>query len=65
LTGVWWDQKVAQIAYDVIRSLENQPETLPNAAQLTAPAIHALVQMEFSAGTGFARQGHFRLSRDY
>ncbi len=37
------DQKVAQIAYEVIRKLENQPETLPTIEHLKKPEIQAAI----------------------
>lgn len=37
------DQKVAQIAYQVIRKLENQPELLPSISYLSNSEIQALV----------------------
>jgi len=37
------EQAVAQIAYDVIRRLENQPQTLPSVAYLTRPEIQAAI----------------------
>jgi len=33
------EQKVAQIAWDVIRKLENQPQTLPTIEHLKKPEI--------------------------
>ena len=35
------DQRVAQIAYDVIRNLENQPQKLPSLSHLAKPDIQA------------------------
>jgi type III restriction enzyme len=37
------EQKVAQIAYDVIRKLESQPQKLPSATHLQRPEIQAEV----------------------
>ncbi len=37
------DQKVAQITYDVIRKLENQPQKLPSVSHLSHPDIQAEV----------------------
>ena len=37
------EQKVAQIAYEVIRRLENQPQTLPTVAHLKKPEIQAAI----------------------
>ena len=37
------EQKVAQLAYDVIRKLENQPQTLPTLAHLKKPEIQAAI----------------------
>ena len=37
------EQKVAQIAWDVIRKMENQPATLPTVAYLKMPAIQAAI----------------------
>ena len=37
------DQKVAQIAYEVIRRLENQPQTLPSVEDLKRPEIQAAI----------------------
>ncbi len=37
------EQKVAQIAYEVIRKLENQPEKVPTAAYLQRPEVQAEV----------------------
>lgn len=37
------EQKVAKIAYDVIRKLENQPQTLPSASFLQKPEVQAEV----------------------
>ncbi|MBU6995586.1 DEAD/DEAH box helicase [Ferrovum myxofaciens] len=37
------DQKVAQIAYDVIRKLENQPTVVPTLAHLHKPEIQAAI----------------------
>jgi len=43
------EQKVAQVTYDVIRGLENQPHTLPNASHLTNPSIQAAIIKEVEA----------------
>ncbi len=40
------DQKVAQITYDVIRRLENQPQKLPSVSFLTKPEVQAAVLKE-------------------
>ena len=37
------EQKVAQIAWEVIKKLENQPETLPTVAHLKKPEIQAAI----------------------
>ena len=37
------EQKVAQIAYEVIRKLENQPQTLPTVEHLKKPEIQAAI----------------------
>ncbi|MGH8738776.1 MAG: type III restriction endonuclease subunit R, partial [Burkholderiales bacterium] len=37
------EQKVAQIAWEVIRKMENQPQTLPTVAHLKKPAIQAAI----------------------
>ena len=37
------EQKVAQIAYEVIRKLENQPQTLPTVEHLKRPEIQAAI----------------------
>ena len=37
------EQKVAQIAYDVIRKLENQPSVVPTLAHLSKPEIQAAI----------------------
>jgi type III restriction enzyme len=37
-------QKIAQIAYQAIRKLEHQPETVPTSAHLLTPAIQAKVK---------------------
>ena len=37
------EQKVAQIAYEVIRKLENQPKTLPTVEHLKTPEIQAAI----------------------
>jgi len=38
------EQKVAQITYEVIRKLENQPEKVPSIAYLQNPEVQALVR---------------------
>ncbi len=38
------EQKVAQITYEVIRKLENQPDTVPTTAHLLLPEVQAMVQ---------------------
>ena len=43
------DQKVAQIAYQVIRKLENQPQMLPSVSYLTNTDVQALVLNEVAA----------------
>jgi len=43
------DQKVAQIAYEVIRRLENQPQKLPTVAHLQNPEIRAAIVKEVTA----------------
>ncbi len=43
------DQNVAQIAYQVIRTLENQPHTLPSVSYLTNSAIHTKLVKEVTA----------------
>ncbi len=43
------DQKVAQIAYEVIRRLENQPLKLPTVAHLQNPEIRAAIVKEVTA----------------
>lgn len=43
------EQKVAQIAYQVIRKLESQPQTLPSVSYLQKPDIQALVVAEVQA----------------
>jgi type III restriction enzyme len=43
------DQKVAQIAYEVIRSLENQPQRLPTVTHLRSPEIRAAIVKEVTA----------------
>jgi type III restriction enzyme len=42
------DQKVAQIAFEVIRKLENQPQNLPSVTYLARPQIQAQVAEEVS-----------------
>lgn len=43
------EQKVAQIAYDVIRKLENQPQRLPTASYLQNDDIQAAIVREVEA----------------
>ena len=43
------DQKVAQIAYQVIRKLENQPQMLPSVSYLTNTDVQAAVLKEVAA----------------
>jgi type III restriction enzyme len=43
------DQKVAQIAYHVIRKMENQPQLLPSVSYLTNTDVQALVLQEVAA----------------
>ena len=43
------EEKVAQIAYEAIRRLENQPQKLPTAAYLTRPDIRAALVQEVAA----------------
>jgi type III restriction enzyme len=38
------EQKIAQITYQVIRQLENQPNTVPTSAALLTPAVQAKVK---------------------
>ena len=40
------DQKVAQITYEVIRRMENQPQKLPSVSHLSRPEIQAAVLHE-------------------
>jgi type III restriction enzyme len=40
------EQKVAQIAYEVIRNMESQPQTVPTIAHLTSPEIQAAIVRE-------------------
>ncbi|MGA8146739.1 MAG: DEAD/DEAH box helicase family protein [Gallionellaceae bacterium] len=40
------EQKVAQIAYEVIRKLENQPTTVPTLAHLKNPEVQAAIVKE-------------------
>src|SRR5690606_13632199 len=37
------EQKVAQIAYDVIRQLESRPDTVPTLAHLRKPEVQAAI----------------------
>jgi len=43
------EQKVAQIAYEIIRRLENQPERVPAASHLEQPEIRAAIAQEVAA----------------
>ena len=43
------DQKVAQIAYQVIRKMENQPQLLPSVSHLTNADVQAAVLKEVAA----------------
>ena len=43
------DQKVAQIAYQVIRKMENQPQLLPSVSYLTNTDVQAAVLKEVAA----------------
>lgn len=43
------EQKVAQIAYEVIRKLENQPQKLPSVTYLQKPEFQALIAQEVEA----------------
>jgi type III restriction enzyme len=43
------DQKVAQIAYEVIRKLENQPQILPSVSYLTNTDVQAAVLKKVAA----------------
>ena len=43
------DQKVAQITYQVIRKMENQPQLLPSVSYLTNIDVQALVLQEVAA----------------
>ncbi|MFH1969686.1 MAG: DEAD/DEAH box helicase family protein [Verrucomicrobiota bacterium] len=43
------DQKVAQIAYQVIRKLENQPQMLPSVSHLTNKDVQAAVVKDVAA----------------
>ena len=43
------EQKVAQIAYEVIRKLENQPQKLPSVTYLQKPEFQALIAREVEA----------------
>lgn len=43
------EQKVAQIAYDVIRKLENRPQVVPSVSHLANPDIQAMVLKEVEA----------------
>lgn len=40
------EQKVAQITYEIIRKLENQPQKLPSVSYLTNPEVQAAVLKE-------------------
>jgi type III restriction enzyme len=43
------EQRVAQIAYDVIRTLENQPQKMPSVTHLTKPEVQAEVVARVAA----------------
>ena len=43
------EQKVAQITYEVIRTLENQPGTLPSVTYLQNPEVRETVLREVTA----------------
>ena len=43
------EQKVAQITYEVIRKLENQPQTLPSVTYLQKPEVRARVLEEVAS----------------
>ncbi len=43
------EQKAAQIAYQVMRGLENQPQTVPNVSCLQDPEVQARVAREVAA----------------
>ena len=43
------DQQAAQIAYEVIRKLENQPQTVPSVAYLMNPEVQAKVAEEVAS----------------
>ena len=43
------EQKAAQIAYQVMRGLENQPQTVPNVSYLQNPEVQAQVAREVAA----------------
>ncbi|HTV43564.1 MAG TPA: DEAD/DEAH box helicase family protein [Candidatus Sulfotelmatobacter sp.] len=43
------EQRVAQITYDVIRNLENKPQTLPSASYLSRPEMQEMVLSEVKA----------------
>ncbi len=43
------DRKVAQIAYEVIRKLESQPQKLPSVSYLQKPEVQAMVLEEVQA----------------
>jgi type III restriction enzyme len=43
------EQKVAQIAYEIIRRLENQPERVPAVSHLQHPEIRAAIVQEVAA----------------
>ena len=43
------EQKIAQITYDVIRKLENQPQKLPSVTLLNTPAMQSAIVQEVTA----------------
>ncbi len=43
------EQRVAQIAYDVIRTMENRPEEIPSVSYLCLPEVQAAVLKEVAA----------------
>jgi type III restriction enzyme len=51
------EQKVAQIAYDVIKKLENQPRKLPSVTYLTKPEIQAEIVREVTERYAPAQPG--------
>ena len=51
------DQKVAQIAYEIIKRLENQPQKLPSVSHLTKPEIQAEITREVTERYAPAQPG--------